>query len=408
MNTHLLFTNIFNVPLGDSFVYLLAMLCAFMIVVYAIPGILLVALKKRLVDKPDFRKKHKKVTPSFGGLAMYSAIIFVTSVFDLDNFFPHWNFVVAGSFLLFVTGLKDDVVAISPKSKFAAQFIASFLVVYFAGIRIGNLHGFLGIHDLPNWLSIILTTIGITFVTNAYNLIDGVDGLCGSLCLTDTLLLGVYFGYMGDQGYALASFTISGAILGFLKYNKNPARIFMGDTGSLILGFLICILSVAIVEETNLHRNGTPLSYYAGKEHLALALAMVMVPVFDTFRVFTTRIIHKTSPFKPDRRHIHHILGDSGMNANQICITLVLTSLFFVFVTVVFSMMDMNATLIILFQLFMAVGLLLVALRKRNMYFLKLKDKAETTTYEKNNALTLNENGSPMHSASEAHTSHQN
>jgi UDP-GlcNAc:undecaprenyl-phosphate/decaprenyl-phosphate GlcNAc-1-phosphate transferase len=411
MSTKLLLTNIFNIPIGHSLVYLLALLCAFLIVVYAIPGILLVALKKRLVDKPDFRKKHKKVTPSFGGLAMYSAIIFVTSVFDLDKYFPHWNFVVAGSFLLFVTGLKDDVVAIDPKSKFAAQFIASFLVVYFAGIRIGNLHGFLGIHDLPYWLSVILTTIGITFVTNAYNLIDGVDGLCGSLCLTDTILLGLYFAYMGDQGYAIAAFTISGAILGFLKYNKNPARIFMGDTGSLVLGFLICILSINIVESTNLHRNGSPLTYYAGKEHLALALAMIIVPVFDTFRVFTTRILHKSSPFKPDRRHIHHILGDGGMNPNQICVTLVLTTLVFVIVTVGFSMMEMNATLIILFQLFMAIGLLLVALKKRNMHFVKL-DKKESDAlpaiYEKSSSLTTDESKSNIVSTSEAKAPHQN
>ncbi|PZP52218.1 MAG: undecaprenyl/decaprenyl-phosphate alpha-N-acetylglucosaminyl 1-phosphate transferase, partial [Pseudopedobacter saltans] len=343
------------------------------IVLLSIPGILLVALRKRLVDRPDQRKRHKKLIPSFGGLAIFSSVAFVTAVFDVEKYFANWNFVFAGAFLLFVTGLKDDVVAITPKQKFAAQFIAALLVAYFADVRIGNLHGFMGIHAIPIWLSVLLSSFGIVFITNAYNLIDGVDGLCGSLSFVELMALGCYFAYMGDVGFAMCAFCLAGAILGFLRFNFYQARIFMGDTGSLVVGFFIAFLCICMVETEEFHRNGSPLSYYAGKGHLALAMSIVIVPVFDTFRVFATRIIHGGSPFKPDRRHIHHLLLDAGLNSRQICFSLIAVNITLVVTTIFLVNLDINPTVAILLLFFMALGFLLIALKLRNMGVAKKK-----------------------------------
>jgi len=365
--------NIFDGTSTTIFIYLAIFLFPLVIVLYSIPGILLVALRKRLVDRPDKRKKHKKLIPSFGGLAIFSAVAFVTAFFNVGKYFPNWNYVFAGAFLLFLTGLKDDVIAITPRQKFIAQFVAAFLVAYFADVRIGNLHGFLGIHDIPLWLSVALSSFGIVFITNAYNLIDGVDGLCGSLSFVELMALGCYFAYMGDIGFAMCSFCLAGAILGFLRHNFYQARIFMGDTGSLVVGFFTAFLCICVVETSGLHRNGSPLSYYAGKGHLALALAIVIVPVFDTFRVFATRIMHGSSPFQPDRRHIHHILLDAGFNSRQICFTLIGVNIVLVAITVFLVMLDINPTIIILLLFFMALGLLLLALRLRNSVAVKRK-----------------------------------
>ncbi len=354
--------------------YLAIFLMSMLIVLFSIPGVLLIALRKRLVDRPDQRKRHKKLVPSFGGLAIFSAVAFVTAIFDIEKYFPHWNFVFAGAFLLFVTGLKDDVVAITPKQKFAAQFIAALLIAYFADVRIGNLHGFLGIHIIPVWLSVLLTSFGVVFITNAYNLIDGVDGLCGSLSFVELMALGCYFAYMGDTGFALCAFCLAGAILGFLRFNFYQARIFMGDTGSLVVGFFIAFLCVCMVEVDDVHRNGSPLNFYAGKGHLALALAIVIVPVFDTFRVFATRILHGGSPFQPDRRHIHHLLLDAGLNSRQICFSLIIVNTVLVAVTVLLVKLDINPTVVIALLFFMALGFLLIALRLRNMAASKRKE----------------------------------
>lgn len=377
--------------------YLAIFLMPMMIVLFSIPGILLIALRKRLVDRPDQRKRHKKLIPSFGGLAIFSSIAFVTAIFDLEKYFPHWNFVFAGAFLLFVTGLKDDVVAITPKQKFAAQFIAALLIAYFADVRIGNLHGFLGIHEIPLWLSILLTSFSVVFITNAYNLIDGVDGLCGSLSFVELMALGCYFAYMGDTGFALCAFALAGAILGFLRFNFYQARIFMGDTGSLVVGFFIAFLCICMIEIEGVHRNGSPLSFYAGKGHLALALAIVIVPVFDTFRVFATRILHGGSPFQPDRRHIHHLLLDAGLNSRQICFSLITVNIILVGVTIFLVKLDINPTIAIMVLVFMALGFLLIALRLRNAAVARRKEMllVEESKMRQNLNLTLDSKRNP-------------
>ncbi|MGF7230840.1 MraY family glycosyltransferase, partial [Arachidicoccus sp.] len=307
----------------STVVYGAMFILAMSISVFAIPSIIFVAKKKKLLDKPDYRKKHLNVTPNLGGIALFSAFAFVACIFNVGSYFAGWCYILAGAFLLFVTGLKDDLVSIDPYKKFVAQIIAAIIVVYIADIRLSNLDGIFGIHELPYLISFVLSVIGITFVTNAFNLIDGVDGLAGGLSLLLFSFLGSMFAWNNDIGLAMICFTISGAIVGFLKYNIAPAKIFMGDTGSLIIGFLASVLSIAFVNKIGSNTSTGFLSRLSQQNgNISIALAAIIVPVYDTFRVFTTRILRGYSPFRPDRTHVHHVLLDLGLTSTQVSATL--------------------------------------------------------------------------------------
>jgi len=358
----------FDLSQSVVYIYIAMFLLAMGITIFSIPNIIFVAKKKRLLDKPDHRKKHVNVTPNLGGIGIFSAFIFVSCIFNVGFYFTGWNCILGASFLLFVTGLKDDLVAIDPYKKFLAQLVAAIIVVYLAGIRLENLQGFLGIHELPYLLSFLLSVIGITFVTNAFNLIDGVDGLAGSLSMLLFTFLGVLFAVNKNIGSAMLCFSIAGAVAGFLRYNIAPAKIFMGDTGSLILGFLASVMAISFVSKMSLLPATSPLSglFKGGNGSIVIALAAIIVPVYDTFRVFTTRILRGFSPFHADRTHVHHVLLDIGLNATQVAGTLVGVTAFFIAAATCMVSVGLNVTLAIFIILVIATGLLYLAVKIRN------------------------------------------
>lgn len=350
------------------YIYIAMFLLAMGITIFSIPNIIFVAKKKRLLDKPDHRKKHVNVTPNLGGIGIFAAFIFVASIFNVGFYFTGWNCILGASFLLFVTGLKDDLVAIDPYKKFLAQLVAAIIVVYLADIRLTNLQGFLGIHELPYLVSFLLSVVGITFVTNAFNLIDGVDGLAGSLSLLLFASLGTVFALNQNIGSAMLCFTIAGAVAGFLRYNIAPAKIFMGDTGSLILGFLASVMAISFVSKMSLVSVDSPLSglFVKGYGGITVALAAIIVPVYDTFRVFTTRILRGFSPFHADRTHVHHVLLDTGMNATQVMGTLVGVTAVFTGGAMLMVATHVNTTFAIFILLVAATSLMYLAIRIRN------------------------------------------
>jgi UDP-N-acetylmuramyl pentapeptide phosphotransferase/UDP-N-acetylglucosamine-1-phosphate transferase len=184
--------------------------------------------------------------------------------------------------------------------------------------------------------------VGITFVTNAYNLIDGVDGLSGGLGLIGMLFLGTYFLSIHEVGIAIFAFCMSGALLGFLKYNIAPAKIFMGDNGALVLGFSITALCILFSERpVQAHENLLAGLNPNGK--LSIVIAIISIPVFDTFRVFALRLMDKKSPFAPDRRHLHHVLLDLGLKSTIVSLTLHALTIFFIFLAAL--MQNLNPTI---------------------------------------------------------------
>jgi UDP-N-acetylmuramyl pentapeptide phosphotransferase/UDP-N-acetylglucosamine-1-phosphate transferase len=183
-------------------------------------------------------------------------------------------------------------------------------LIAFSGVRINNLNGIFGVHELPVTAQYTLTILIIAGITNAFNLIDGIDGLAGGLGFMSLVIIGLFLTLSGDANIALIAFALAGGLLGFLYYNFNPARIFMGDTGSLVLGFVIAVLTVRLIQFN------TAGSFKLIQHAPVFGLSLVMIPVFDTLRVFAARIWRGRSPFDPDKTHIHHLLTNNGWSHN--------------------------------------------------------------------------------------------
>jgi len=307
---------------------------------YSIPIIILIARMKHLVDTPDERKLHKKVIPTLGGIALYAAIAISYSLFagiETVQSMVHFTGALA---ILFFVGLKDDILVISPYKKLAGQFLAAGIVMI-NGLYITNLGGVLGIEDIPFWLSVPLTLFTFIVVINAYNLIDGVDGLAGGIGVIASSAFGFWFLADGYTGTALLAFSLTGALVGFLWYNFSPASIFMGDTGSMLVGFILAFLAVKFVEVNVSHEASGFLTNTAP----VFAVAVLIVPLYDTLRVFIIRFMKGKSPFEPGREHVHHQFLGMGMNHRGVALTLYAINLAFILFVMIFPRMEVNTLL---------------------------------------------------------------
>ena len=304
---------------------LLSSALAFLITFFAIPPIIKVAKDKKLFDEPDERKVHKSVVPTLGGLGIFAGFIIATLMGVPDTTTNELQYFLAAAMVIFFLGIKDDILVLSATKKFIGQLIAAGIIIKFGGIRIDNLYGFLNIYQIPQITSYILTIFTIIVITNSFNLIDGVDGLAGSLGLLTSVLFGIYFFITGELMYSVMALSLAGSLIAFLIYNFSPAKIFMGDTGSLLIGllnsiFAIKFMTIASNPEANLPLLSAP----------AIAFAILIIPLIDTLRVFSLRIFKRRSPFSPDRNHIHHFLLDFGLSQKMITIICVTTNIIFI------------------------------------------------------------------------------
>lgn len=308
-------------------------LFSFLIVSFLIPSIIDLAFKKRLFDDPtDQRKVHKRIVPNFGGIAIFTGFLLSCSLFISPELMPEANKLMAGGLILFMIGLNDDLIELGPKIKFTAQFISAFIIVIMADIRIENLQGFIGVYELEYITSVCFTLIVIVGIVNAYNLIDGIDGLASSLGIVLSVLYAYLFWHSGHMGWAAVSISMTGALLGFLLFNVTPARIFMGDSGSLLLGFIAIVLSIKFIDISS--RETVQFGTIDLTSNLGLVLAILIIPVFDTIRVFTLRMVRNTSPFKADSNHLHHRLLFLGFSHMQATLILVVVNILFILMAV--------------------------------------------------------------------------
>ena len=319
---------------------IIASILSFLITFFAIPVIIQVAKEKKLFDEPGERKIHKTVIPTLGGLGIFAGFIFSLLICLPTSFSVDIQYLTAAFIVIFFLGMKDDVLVLSVSKKFIGQIIAAAILIRFGGISINNMHGFLNIYELPQAAGNLLTLFTITVITNSFNLIDGIDGLAGSLGLLTTSVLGTYFMLNDHVGEATLAFTMAGSLLGFLIYNFSPAKIFMGDTGSLLLGLLNAILVIKFINFSS-----DPAAVIPIEAAPAIGFAVLIIPLFDTLRVFALRILYGRSPFKPDRNHIHHIMLDLGLTHRQITIVCFLTN--GAFIALAYSLRYMGTTLVI-------------------------------------------------------------
>src|SRR5688500_1727979 len=221
---------------------LLSIAISFTITFLAIPVIITVAERKKLFDVPDERKIHQTPIPSLGGLGIYAGFILASLISIQFNAVAEFQYFFAAAMVMFFLGLKDDILVISPIKKFIGQVLAAFLIIYKGGVQITSMHGFLGINELPEMFSIILTYFTIIVIINSFNLIDGIDGLAGTLGIISATIFGSYFLAAGMVPYAVFGFSLAGSLTAFLIFNYHPARIFMGDTGSMLIGLVNAVL----------------------------------------------------------------------------------------------------------------------------------------------------------------------
>ncbi len=288
---------------------LLGLMLAFCFVITfaLIPVLIDVSKIKRLFDEPlEYRKVHFSKIPNLGGVALFTAILLGTCLFVKPGDLNYLNAFIASAFIIAIIGVKDDLVGIAPDKKFFAQIIIAFVMIYFGNVRITSFHGFVGINELSLPFSVIITGLVIVFITNALNLIDGIDGLAGGIGLTASIIYAICFYRIGSIGECVLSVGMAGSLLAFLYYNVSPAKIFMGDCGSLLLGFILSILSIRFMELNSIIPPGADtLPFFASP---AIAISILGLPIYDTLRLFSLRIIKLKSPFAADNNHLHHWL----------------------------------------------------------------------------------------------------
>lgn len=292
--------------------HIIGAVISFLVSIFVVPAVIYFSEKKGLMDAPGERKIHDHPVPRLGGVAVWLSTMLTFLFLVFLSYYPYGSLlsgILLGSSLMFLLGLIDDIYCLDAKFKLFIQ-LAIATIVFCLGIRIENIYLPFGISFNLGFLSWFVTTAWIVGVSNAVNFIDGVDGLAGSVISVSAVTLGlIAASCSADMVGPLIAFILAGAMLAFLTYNFNPAKIFMGDSGALFSGFLLATLSVTGVMQVESVAMWVPL----------LVLA---VPIFDiTFASFR-RIMKGKSPFVADAEHIHHRLLHAGLSQNQTVLVL--------------------------------------------------------------------------------------
>lgn len=303
-----------------------AFLTAYLVSFFSIPSIIKVAHIKNLCDEPDERRAHKGSIPTLGGLGIFAGLMFaVTFWLPESETLKQMQYILSAYLVIFLIGAKDDMVPLTPGKKFGGQFLAALILVGKADIYLSSFYGIFGIYDIPYALSVVITIFVMLLIINALNLIDGINGLAGSIGIITSATFGYWFYAYGNPAFAIVAFGLVGALLAFLHYNITPARIFMGDTGSLLVGLSLSILSILFIES-----NKVPAMEGFVNASPAVAVAILIIPLFDTLRVFVLRALKGKSPFSPDKTHIHHLLLALGLSHVQSTMTLAIVNIVFI------------------------------------------------------------------------------
>lgn len=322
---------------------LLGGIVAFCATFYAIPKVIKIAIRKKLYDEPDYRKIHSTPIPSLGGFGIF--VGFAISLLFFGNFSSTSNlqYFLLAFLVVLMFGIKDDIIGLSPQKKVFGQLLVAAVLTFKANLLLTNMHGFLGIHSLGGTLSHILTFFTIVVIMNAYNLIDGIDGLASTISIITSATFAWFFMANKDYDYAFIGFAFTGSLIAFLIFNYPPAKIFMGDTGSMLCGAVNAILVIHFIETAN------TVSVFAVNATPALGFGILIMPLLDTLRVFGFRIINGRSPFSPDRNHLHHILLDRGLSHKVITFIIGLSAIIFILLT--YIAIPLGTTAIILSQM---------------------------------------------------------
>jgi UDP-N-acetylmuramyl pentapeptide phosphotransferase/UDP-N-acetylglucosamine-1-phosphate transferase len=311
------------------------------------PSLIVISTLKNLNDQPSHRKLHSFSKPRLGGVVLFFGMILSYLLFKPTHF-NETQYLLAALLVTFATGFKDDIIGVDALKKLAINIFIAAIIIFGMGLKISDLGGVFGIHEVSDWISIPLTFFAVIVILNAYNLVDGVDGLASSIALISsafyvTCLLksgnGFEVGYMGVG--------LIGGLIAFLMYNIAPSKIFLGDSGSLILGAVNVMLFLQFISPEVLGKQ-----VYVFEFTPQFAIAAMIFPLTDVLRVFTLRILKGRSPFSADKNHIHHKLLESGLNEKLVGLSLVLVTVFFIGLAVILR--DVNTTISLLIMVVLA------------------------------------------------------
>jgi len=262
-----------------------------------------------------------------GGIAIFIGF-FISSLIWID--IQGWagiKFILVALFVIFFIGVRDDLVPLRAIVKLMAQIMSASLVIFLFDLRIQSFYGIFGVTEINEPLSIMLTYFTIIVITNSFNLIDGLDGLAGTIAIVALLAFGVWFFLTGNYIFSILTFSMLGAIFAFLIFNWEPSEIFMGDTGALVIGMMLAILTIHFI---NLNYWLPESSPYRFKASVGTAACFIIIPLIDTLRIVILRLSKRQSPFAPDKSHIHHAIMRLGMTHGQTTLILGGVNLLFI------------------------------------------------------------------------------
>lgn len=298
------------VPHASLWSGILAMVLGAFLSYLVIPIVVKISKAKGLMDTPNDRTSHVGLVPSLGGVAIFTGVILGSTLFMTpDHLEGPLRYIVAAIFILFLIGQKDDIIGISPIKKLFAEILAALILIVLGNFRFTTLFGLGGIHEIPVWASLILSLIVYVGIINAFNLIDGIDGLASGTGIMASFAMGSWMYGIGEHGMAVLAWSLTGSLLPFFYFNvfggKN--KLFMGDTGSLMIGLLMALFASVICgrelpEDHLFYMKAAP----------AVLFAVLIYPLFDLMRIIAIRIINGQNPFIADRQHIHHLLLSVG------------------------------------------------------------------------------------------------
>ncbi len=297
----------------------LALLTSFTVVLLATPALIKVSYLKRLVDEPDeSRKIHQRRIPTIGGIMIFAGTLFAYLLWYPFNQIIDFKYICASMLILFFIGVKDDIIGTAPMKKLIGHLMVAFILVFMAEMRITNMYGLFGLYEIPEAASIFLSVFTYIVIVNAFNLIDGVDGLAAGIGTISCLAFGAWFYLAGGLDDAVLALSLAGALMGFLIFNFAPAKIFMGDSGSLVIGLIASVLSIKLVE-FDLGLLPEPVVFISKP---IFAMSVLAYPLMDTLRITMYRVLSGRSPFAADRNHIHHRLIDLGLKHHWVSISI--------------------------------------------------------------------------------------
>ncbi len=314
-----------NISIPLWVLILLGFIISFVITYYAIPPLVRIAKIKKLFDLPNGRTSHNSPVPNLGGVAIFAGVSIAYLLLSDFTALRDLKHILAGLIVIFFIGLKDDFYPLVPIKKFLGQLLATFILVVPGNLRITDFHGLFGVGEVGYIISLTVTFLIIITLINSFNLIDGIDGLAAGTGIVCSLSFSIWFFVNREFTSAVLGFSLAGSLAAFFGYNvfgkKN--KIFLGDSGAMITGFLVAVLALRFVE-----MNNEPSVVYMFDSVPAMAMYVLIIPLFDTLRVVFLRIIRGNSPFRPDTNHIHHrilMMADSHLKATLIIMSVNVT-----------------------------------------------------------------------------------